>query len=115
MPETLMEPEPSGFGAFVPWSPAAIPATCVPCTELTGADGSFASLLLGLAGGNERATITFALVYAAFPLGKPVGIGYPAGEKNVCRQSIPSSTIPILIPWPALSRFGPQTCGAPTT
>ncbi len=37
----------------------------------------------------------------------------PAGEKNGWVASMPSSMIPILIPWPAVASVGPQTCGAP--
>src|SRR5215210_8893050 len=94
--------------------PAAIPATCVPCEESSGSNGFEAFFHLAPAGGNARATITFALVYAVCPFGKPAGIVNPAGEKKGCVWSIPSSMIPILIPWPALGYEGPgpQRAGA---
>jgi hypothetical protein len=37
---------------------------------------------------------------------------YPAGLKNGCEASIPSSMIPIFIPWPEVANVGPQTLGA---
>src|SRR5438874_8177202 len=63
--------------------------------------------------GNERATITFAVVYAAFPFGKPGGYEKPVGSKNGCRWSMPWSMIPIFIPSPAVPRVGPQSVVAP--
>ena len=54
--------------------PAAIPATCVPCEESSGSNGFEACFQAGRAGGNARATITFAVVYAVWPFGKPGGI-----------------------------------------
>ena len=42
--------------------PAAIPATCVPCEESSGSNGFDACFHVGRAGGNARATITFAVV-----------------------------------------------------
>ena len=54
--------------------PAAIPATCVPWEECSGSNGLAACFQTGRAGGNARATITFAVVYAVWPLGKPAGI-----------------------------------------
>ena len=41
---------------------------------------------------------------ARLPFGKPGGIVKPAGEKNGCVWSTPSSMIPIFIPWPAVAR-----------
>src|SRR6266480_7762949 len=79
-------------------SPAAIPATCVACSELTGSNGREAYFQDSPGGGNARATITFAVVKALFPLGKPLGIVKPAGLKKACAWSTPSSMIPILIP-----------------
>ena len=67
----------------------------------------------GRAGANARATMTFAVVYAVWPFGYPAGMVYPAGEKNGCRWSMPSSMIAIFIPWPAFSSPGPQSVGAP--
>src|SRR5215468_1608157 len=113
MPDTFTVPEP--LFALVPLSPAAIPATCVPCSDSFGSKGSLAYRQFAPGGGKARATITFAVVYAALPFGKPAGIVKPAGEKNGCVWSTPSSMIPILIPWPAVARVEPQTCGAPIT
>src|SRR5438034_6515405 len=114
IPETFTWP-PFGPGAEVLLSPAAIPATCVPCPESFGSKGTFAYGQLAPGGGKTRATITLAVVYARFPFGKPRGIVKPVGEKNWCRWSTPSSMIPILIPCPAVARVGPQSWGAPMT
>jgi hypothetical protein len=37
----------------------------------------------------------------------------PVALKKACRWSTPSSMIPIFTPAPAVSRLGPQSCGAP--
>src|SRR5881296_899340 len=81
-------------GAVVPASPAAIPATCVPC----GSVGSNASRpALSVTGaGKFRATITFADVFVVSPLGKPAGYEYPSAFRNGLRQSTPVSTTAIL-------------------
>src|SRR5580765_8006441 len=113
IPETFTGPVPSFAVTLL--SPAAIPATCVPCSDRCGSKGTCAYFQFAPGGGNTRATITFAVVYAVFPFGKPAGMVKPAGEKNGCAWSTPSSMIPILIPWPAVARVGPQTCGAPIT
>ena len=47
--------------------PAAIPATCVPCGRELRVERLRGVLPAGLAGGNARATITFAVVYAVCP------------------------------------------------
>ena len=73
----------------------------------------FAYFHAGVAGANARATITLAVVYAVLPFGKPAGIVKPAGAKNGCVWSTPSSMIPIFIPFPAVASVGPQTVGAP--
>ena len=78
--------------------PAAIPATWVPCSDCSGSNGTFELRGLGEGAWKVRATITLAVVYAACPLGKPGGIAKPAGSKNGCRWSIPSSMIPIFVP-----------------
>src|SRR5712691_13044924 len=104
---------PGNAVAFVPWSPAAIPATCVACSEFTGSKGRFAYFHFGFAGANARATITFAVVNEVFPFGKPAGIVYPVGSKNGWVWSTPSSMIPIFMPWPAVASVGPQSAGAP--
>jgi hypothetical protein len=49
--------------------PAAIPATCVPWDECSGSKGFEACFHCGRAGGNARATITFAVAYAVWPFG----------------------------------------------
>ena len=54
--------------------PAAIPATCVPCEECSGSKGFDACRQAGRGGGKARATITFAVVKAVWPLGYPAGI-----------------------------------------
>ncbi len=59
------------------------------------------------------ATITFALVKARWPFGKPRGIRYPRARKNGCVRSSPSSMIPIFTPFPAEVSLGPQSAGAP--
>src|SRR6186713_1680830 len=85
-------------GAGVPWSPAAIPATCVPCSLNSGSNGRLAYFQVGDGGAKARATITFAVVKLASPFGYPGGIVKPAGEKNGCVWSTPSSMIPIFTP-----------------
>src|SRR5215467_2625130 len=62
IPESVGCPE--NVVAFVPLSPAAIPATCVPCSLFSGSNGRFAYFHCGVGGANARATITFAVVYA---------------------------------------------------
>src|SRR4029450_8431909 len=57
--------------------------------------------------------MTFAVVNAVFPLGKPGGIAYVLGLKNGGAWSTPSSMIPILIPLPAVLKSDPHICGAP--
>ena len=69
MPETLTPPV-----AAVPAFPAAIPATWVACPDWTGSKGLRAYFHVMPAGANARATITLAVVYAAWPFGKPAGI-----------------------------------------
>src|SRR6266536_488549 len=100
-------------GAGVPWSPAAMPETWVPCSLYSGSNGRFAYFHCGDGGGNARATITLAVVKPTSPFGKPAGMVKPTGERNGCVWSTPSSMIPIFIPWPAFASVGPQTVGAP--
>src|SRR3954468_5119512 len=50
--------------------------------------------------GKARATITLGVVHFLPPLGKPGGYEKPAGLKNGFAESTPSSTTPILTPWP---------------
>ena len=66
--------------SFAPWraagvlkSPAAMPATCVACWELTGSNGVLAYFQVSPGGVNARATMTFGVVNRVFPLGKPAG------------------------------------------
>src|SRR6185503_9707664 len=110
-------PETTGWpgivDALVPLSPAAIPATCVLCSLFSGSNGRLAYFHFGEGGANARATITFAVVNVVSPFGYPAGIVKPAGERNGCVWSTPSSMTPIFIPWPAVVRVGPQSAGAP--
>ncbi len=55
-------------------SPAAMPATWVAWPEYFGSNGRLAFLQVAPGGGNDRATITFAVVNAVCPFGKPGGI-----------------------------------------
>ena len=48
--------------ASVPWSPAAMPATCVAWNDSVGSNGTFAYFDVGAAGANVRWTITFGVV-----------------------------------------------------
>ena len=57
----------------VPSSPAAMPATCVPCSDEPWSNGSLAGAYVVPGGANARATITFGVVYAVCPFGNPVG------------------------------------------
>ncbi len=57
--------------------------------------------------------MTFAVVKRSCPFGNPAGIVYPVGSKNGCSGSMPESMMPIFTPWPAVSRVGPQSAGAP--
>src|SRR5437868_4176758 len=102
LPETAM-----------PWSPAAMPATCVAWNDAVGSKGVVAYFHVGEGGGNVRCTITFGVVYCVCPLGNPGGYWKPAGLKYGCAASTPSSMIPIFIPLPAVSRLGPQSLSAP--
>ena len=102
-----------GSVAIVPWSPAAIPATCVAWKENCGSNGVLPYFHVSLAGANARATITFGVVKAVFPLGKPAGYAKPVGSKYGCVWSIPSSMIPIFMPCPAVASVGPQMVVAP--
>jgi hypothetical protein len=92
--------------------PAAIPATWVPWLDCSGSNGFPACGQVAPGGGKARATITFAVVYAACPFGKPAGMVYPAASKNRWVWSTPSSMIPILIPAPAFGRSGSGTSRA---
>ncbi len=56
-------------GAVVPKSPAAMPATWVPCSLNSGSNGRLAYFHAGEGGGKARATITFAVVNAGSPFG----------------------------------------------
>src|SRR5438067_761435 len=70
---TPLRPETAGWsrpaGAVVPSSPAAIPATCVPWKDAARSTGNFPGLPAP-GPGNERATITFGVVYDVSPGGK---------------------------------------------
>ena len=57
IPETLAPPL-----AVVPASPAAIPATCVACSDWIGSKGLRAYFHVAPAGAKARATITLAVV-----------------------------------------------------
>jgi hypothetical protein len=89
-----------------------MPATWVACSDSWGSNGRAAYFHFAPGGGNARATITFAVVKRVLPFGNPRGAVYPDGLKNRCAWSTPSSMIPILIPWPAVARPGPQSAGA---
>src|SRR2546430_16778029 len=89
-----------------------MPATCVACSELTGSNGREAYFQVAPGGGNVRAAITFAVVNALLPLGKPLGIEKPAGLKNGGAWATPSSMIPILLPRPSVARVGARSAGA---
>src|SRR6478735_11326474 len=106
-------PEMRRPAAAVSTFPAAIPATCVPWLESSGLNASRALGEVTPLGANTRATITFAVVNRSWPFGKPEGIVYPDGSKYGWLGSTPESMIPIFMPWPALSRVGPQRPGAP--
>ena len=83
----------------MPATPAAIPATCVPWNESCRFSARW-PCRPEPGPGNARATITFGDVHFLPPLGKPAGYEKPAGLKNGFVSSTPSSTTPILIPWP---------------
>jgi len=71
IPETRTRPR--GPVATVLLSPAAIPATWVACSEYSGSNGRLAYFQVVDGDGKARATITFGVVNAVFPLGKPAG------------------------------------------
>ena len=100
MPES---PETAGWSpsavTTVPATPAAIPATWVPWKEPGRQSGS-RPCAPEPGPGKERATITLGVVNFRPPFGKPAGYEKPAGLKNGFDPSTPSSTTPILIPWP---------------
>ena len=89
-----------------------MPATWVPCSEFSESNGFAALRHAGRAGANARATITFGVVYAVCPFGKPCGKAKPAGLKNGWVWSTPSSRIPILIPLPPRDGSEPHSAGA---
>src|SRR3954470_12573996 len=87
-------------GAFVPESPAAMPATCVPWYS-AGSSG----LRPGLpepGPGKVRATITFGVVALRSPFGKPAGYEYPVALRKGFVQSTPVSTTPTFTPSPRI-------------
>ena len=89
----------------MPESPAAIPATCVPWNDEFGSVTSLPGAP-EFGPGKTFATITFGVVDAVSPFGKPAGYEKPAGLKNGFVWSRPSSTMAILIPVP----FAPSVC-----
>jgi hypothetical protein len=68
-----------------------------------------------VAGVKAFATITFGVVYAVLPRGKPAGYVKPVGSKYGCDWSSPSSMMAIFSPPPLVASVGPQTAGAPIT
>ena len=62
----------------VPWSPAAMPATCVAWNDDVGSNGVFANLYEVL-GANVRCTITFGVPPASVPSGSRAGTGTRSG------------------------------------
>ncbi len=83
----------------MPETPAAIPATWVPWKE-PGRQSASRPCLPEPGPGKARATITLRVVQMRPPFGKPGGYEKPAGLKYGFDMSTPSSTTPILIPWP---------------
>ena len=77
-----------------------MPATCVPWKDESGSSGRCPGAP-EFGPGKTFATITFGVVYFVSPLGKPAGYEKPAGLKNGFVWSMPSSTMPILIPVPS--------------
>ena len=98
-------------GAVVPAIPAAMPATWVPWKEdlRSRARSLFSSCT---APGKERATITFGVVHFVPPFGKPAGYRKPAGLKNRCLASTPSSITPIFTPAPSPLPVARSACRA---
>ena len=67
-----------------------------------------------VAGENAFATITFGVVYAVFPFGKPAGYAKLDGSKKTCALVEPVVDDPDLhARCPAVASVGPQTVGAP--
>src|SRR3954451_8466425 len=99
--------------ATVPWSPAAIPATCVAWNDSVGSNGWFAYLYFGDGGENVLCTITFGVVNFVCPFGKPGGYANPLGLKYGFVASMPSSITAIFIPFPADANVGPHSLSAP--
>src|SRR5512146_1322312 len=106
-------PEIAAVPVLVPWSPAAIPATCVAWNDWVGSKGVAAYFHRGDGGANARCTITFGVASSACPFGKPGGYERPASLKYGCVASTPSSTMPIFIPLPEVASVGPQSLSAP--
>ncbi len=50
-----------------------MPATFVAWSDSSGSNGVLAYFHCGSAGANARAAMTFGVVYAVFPFGKPAG------------------------------------------
>ena len=59
--------------AGVPWLPAAMPATWVPCSDSFGSNGSEAFAYVVPGGAKARATMILGLVKRVSPLGNPAG------------------------------------------
>ena len=86
------------------------PATNVPWKERSRSSGA----PLDPAAAKPRAAITFGVVAPATPFGKPGGYENPAGLKNGCAWSIPSSTTATLTPSP-FAPVSDENAGAPST
>src|SRR5262245_5993245 len=93
-----------------------MPATCVAWNELSGSNGRDAYFHDGDGGTNVRCTITFGVAAAVCPFGRPAGYEKPLESKNGWDASIPSSMIPIFMPFPAVENDGsPHSLSAPIT
>ena len=60
--------------------------------------------------GKERATITLGVVNFRAPFGKPGWVREAGRVEERVDPSTPSSTTPILIPWPKPPVGGPELC-----
>src|SRR5687768_18346270 len=86
-------------GAVVFSAPPMTPATNVPWNEFDSSRGCLDSEV-EFSGKNARAAITLGVVKPGVPFGKPAGKLRPAGSRNGCRGSTPSSTTATFTPFP---------------
>ena len=100
-------------GRVVFSTPPMTPATNVPWNEVDSSSGCLDSEV-EFSGKNARAATTFGVVKPGVPFGNPAGKLMPAGSRNGCRGSTPSSTTPTFTP-PPPTPVAARNAGPPMT